>query len=235
MSEQDYMEGLEGEGLEGFVGNAVTTGYLSLVQPGSTATLDGSLPGTWRNSATNENYGPIVKVIPLAFKTVWTEREKDPPFATVGRYEPNGIEVRIERPKPGVRGFPKMFNPQSGNKIEELFIYAVMLEDYPEAGVLYFSPTASSMRTCKNWNSLLRSQRLPSGKPAPIFGYSWELGLTLEKNPNQPANMLAKFTSVTRGTLISKAMLFDNVKPALAQSANIALLAAPEKSGELEE
>jgi hypothetical protein len=231
----EYFDGLEGQGLDSIDQNAVSTAYLSMVQPGSTAISAETPAGTWRNSATNDSYGPTVQVIPLAFKTVWTERDNTPPFMTVGRYEPNSIEVRVDRPKPGTRGFPKMTNPETGNKVEELFIYACTLEDYPEAGVLYFSPTASSMKACKQWNSQLRSQRLPNGKLAPIFAFSWSLQLELVQNPNQPANLMAKFVRATRGNIVNKDLFFGYVQPAIAAAQNIALLAAPEQSGDAEE
>jgi hypothetical protein len=230
----DYFDGLEGEGLDGLTGAALATAYLSMIQPGSTATLNGAKPGTWRNSATDDNYGPTVKVIPLAFKTVWTERDAVPPYATINRYEPNSIEVKVVRPKAGQRGFPKMFNPETNNQIQELFIYAVLLEDYPEQGILYFSPTVSSMKTCKTWNSQLRSQRLPNGRSAPIFAFSWELTLDLVQNPVKPADLLTKFVSVRRGNIVDKDLFFNSVQPQLSAAANVAMLAAPEISGDAE-
>ena len=234
--EQDtsYFDGLEGSGLDAIDQNAVSTAYLSMIQPDSTAITETAKEGTWRNSATDENFGTSVEVIPLAFKTVWTERQSDPPFMTIGRYEPNSIEVKIERPKPGKRGFPKMTNPETGNKVEELFIYACMLKSKPEDGVLYFSPTVGSMKACKQWNSLLRSQRLPNGKLAPIFAFSWVLDLEIVQNPVRPASNICKFTRVTRGELVAKELFFGNIQPALTAAQNIALLAAPEKSGDAE-
>jgi hypothetical protein len=232
-----YFDNLAGQGLDGFTADTVSTAYLSMVQPGSTAALTDE-PGTWRNSATGENYGTNVEVIPLAFKTVWTERDKDPPYTTVGRYEPHGIDVTTTYPKAGQRGFPKLTNPVTGNQVQELFIYAVVLKDHLDAGVLYFSPTVGSMRTCKAWNSLLRSQRLPSGKPAPIFAFSWMLHLDLVQNPakpNNPNEKIAKFTKAHIESIVAKDLFFTTVQPQLANANNIALLAAPEKSGDVDE
>jgi hypothetical protein len=228
----DYFAGMEGAGLEELTGAALSTAYLAMVQPGSGPTLSGHEAGTWRNSATDENFGTSVKVIPMAFKTVWTERNRESPFETVGRYEPHSIEVNIVPPKPGTRGFPKMTNPKTGNEVQELFIYAVVQADNPSAGVLYFSPTAGSMRACKNWNSQLRSQRLPNGKLAPIFGFEWTLDLDLVTNPTKPAEKIAKFVRATRGALVEKDTFVSYVQPQLTVAQNITLLAAPEQSGD---
>jgi hypothetical protein len=233
---EDYFDGMAGEGLENFTAETVTTAYLSMVQPGSSAEV-GHQAGTWRNTATDEGLGYIIEVVVLAFKTVWVERSKDPPYGTVGIYAPNGIEVNIERPKPGTRGFPKMTNPLTGNQVQELFIYAIVLKELPEAGVLYFSPTVGSMRTCKQWNAKLRSQRLPSGRLAPLHAFSWLLETGLVQNPakpNNPKEQICKFTKVTIGSLLLKDWHITYVTPQLEIAKNVQLLAAPEKSGDTE-
>jgi hypothetical protein len=233
-NDENYFAGMEGQGLEGFTADTVSTAYLSMVQPGSSAAISNE-PGTWRNSATDENFGPSVSVIPMAFKTVWTERDSQPPYMTVGRYEPNSINVDIKRPKAGQRGFPTMTNPETGNKIEELFIYACVLEKDPQGGILYFSPTVGSMKACKAWNSQLRSQRLPNGTLAPIFAFAWELQLEMVQNPVKPAEMVTKFVRAVRGNLVAKDLFVSYVQPQLKAAANVAMLAAPESSGDVEE
>jgi hypothetical protein len=236
-SEQDYLGSFEGYGLDGFTQDTVSTAYLAMVQPGSSASLTDE-PGTWRNSATGANYGSVVEVIPLAFKTVWVERDKDPPYGTVGRYEPHSINVNVERPKPGQRGFPKMFNPITNNKVEELFIYAITLKDFPDAGILYFSPTVGSMKACKAWNSMLRSQHLPSGKSAPIFAFSWLMTLALVQNPakpNNPNEKITKFVRANIGSIVAKDLFTSYVQPQLTGASNILLIAAPEVTGDTEE
>jgi hypothetical protein len=229
-----YLDAMAGDGLDGFADpNSVSTPYLSMVQPQSQIVSEDVKPGQWRNSLTGELYGPTVEVIPLAFKTVWTERTSTPPFTTVGRYLPNSIEVAIERPKPGVRGFPKMTNPTTGNKVEELFIYACVLKQAPNEGLIYFSPTAFSMKTCKQWNAMLRSQRLPSGKIAPIYAFSWNL--TLELARTSSGNTAARFAKVTRGTIADYSLFTSYVQPQLSYAQNVAALAAPENTGDMED
>jgi len=232
--DQNYFDEFSGEGLEGFTQDTVSTAYLGMVQPGSSPTMHGHEAGTWRNSATEDNMGKSIELVILAFKTVWTERSKDPPYNTVGRYDPKSIDVQTEYPKPGTRGFPKMTNPLTGNKVEELFVYACMQKDAPENGIMYFSPTVGSMRTCKQWNAQLRSQRLPSGKIAPIYAFSWILDLDLVQNPAKPAEKITKFVRVTRGELLQKEVFLGTVKPQLIAASNVAMLAAPEMSGDTE-
>lgn len=231
--DQSYLNEMSGMGLENFDANSVSVAYLSMVQPGGQASVEHT-PGTWRNSATNKNYGPSVKVIPLAFKTVWVERDKDT-FMTVGRYEPRSIEVTTTYPKPGQRGFPKMTNPQSGNNVEELFMYAVLIADHLDDGVLYFSPTVSSMKACKQWNTLIKSARQADGTPGGMASFIWTLYLELVQNPakpNNPNEKICKFTKVTNEGPTSKDLWQDTIKPQLVNARNIQLLAAPEASGD---
>lgn len=211
-----FLDGMEGEGFEDMGANATSIAYLSLVQPDSGVEDADNEAGTWRNSATGRNYGNDVKVVAVAFRTIWSEREADPPFRTVGRYPVNGINVEIRQPPKGKRGFPKMINPETGNEVQELFVYAVILPDYLEDGVLYFNPTVGSMKTCKSWNSQLKGQLLPNGVQAPIFAFDWTLHSELVPNPQQPTKQVAKFTKVARGSIVGKELFEDTIKPQLA-------------------
>ena len=212
--ETSFLEGLEGQGLETITANEQAIPYLGMVQPDGTAAADGATPGVWRNSATGEEYGQIVTVVPLAFRTIWNERDAEPPFSTVGRYAPHSIEVTVQQPKGG-KGYPKMINPQTGNEVQELYIYAVMLPEHPEAGVLLFNPTVSSMRACKSWNTQLKGQILPNGAQAPIFANSWNLVIDLVDNPAKKGAKMAKLVKVQKDSLIKKELFETYVKPQL--------------------
>lgn len=214
--DMSFMEGMSGEGFEDMGANATSIAYLSLVQPDSSAENTDNPAGTWRNSATGRGYGNMVRVIPLAFRTIWNEREADPPFRTIGRYPVGGIEVETRMPPKGKRGYPKMINPETGNEVQELFVYAVILPDFPEDGVLYFNPTVGSMKTAKTWNSQLKSQLLPNGVQAPIFAYQWNLVAELVPNPQQPSKEIAKFTKVMRDSIVNKDLFTGSVQPQLA-------------------
>lgn len=211
-----FLEGMAGQGFEDMGANATSIAYLSLVQPDSGAEDDESPAGTWRNSATGRNYGNSVKVIVLGFRTIWSEREADPPFRTVGRYPVGGIQVELRQPPKGKRGYPKMINPESGNEVQELFVYAVTLPDYPEDGILYLNPTVGSMKTAKSWNSQLKGQLLPNGVQAPIFAFQWVLFSGLVPNPQQPSKEVAKFTKVMRDVIVNKELFTEHVQPALS-------------------
>ena len=218
LASEDYsfMEGMAGEGFEDMGANATSPAYLGLVQPDSSVEDKDNPAGTWRNSATGRNYGNVVRVVVVAFRTIWSEREEDPPFRTVGRYPVNGIPVEIKQPPKGKRGFPKMINPETGNEVQELFVYAVILPDHPEDGVLYFNPTVGGMRSAKQWNSQLKGQLLPNGVQAPIFGFSWDLYADLGPNPQQPSKNMAKFTKASRNSLVGKDLFESVVKPQIA-------------------
>lgn len=213
--DMDFMDEYAGQGLDTISSNEQAIAYLGLVQPDSQFVSDDCPAGSWRNSATGKCYGTNVRVVPLAFRTVWNEREADPPFTTVARYAPNSIEVEVKPVKNGKRGFPKMFNKETGNEIQELYIYAVTLPDHPEDGVLYFNPTVGSMRACKSWNTQLKGQLLPNGKQAPIFGFTWNLLAELVPNPQQPSKEIARFTKAVKDVVVTKDLFEASVKPQL--------------------
>lgn len=212
--DMSFLDGMEGQGLDTITANEQAVGYLSMVQPGSSAESEENPAGTWRNTATGENYGEIVKVVPVAFRTIWSERSNEPPFGTVGRYAPGQIQVKTVLPKNG-KGYPKMINPETDNEVQELYVYAVMLPEHPEAGVLYFNPTVGSMRACKAWNTMLKTALLPNGAHAPIFGFCWNLQLELVQNPQKPTEKIARFTRAFKDTIVPKDLFVDNIKPQL--------------------
>lgn len=214
--DMSFMDEYAGQGLDTISSNEQAIAYLGLVQPDSQFVSDDCPAGTWRNSATGKCYGETVRVIPLAFRTVWNEREAEPPFTTVARYAPNTIEVDVRPVKNGKRGFPKMFNKATGNEIQELYVYAVALPDYPEDGILYFNPTVGSMRACKSWNTQLKGQLLPNGAQAPIFGYTWNLIAELVPNPQQPSKDIARFTKAMKDVIVNRELFETSVKPQLA-------------------
>lgn len=223
----DYLNEYAGNGLDE-LNNAKAMAYLSLVQPGSVGDEKEGDAGTWRNSATGTNFGSEVRVIPIAFHVIWSERQNVAPYATVARYIPHSIEVETRMPPKGQRGYPKMFNPTTGYEVQELYVYAVILPDYPEEGVLFFNPTVGSMRACKSWNTHITAQRLPNGKPAPVFAFSWKLQAELQPNPQSPKELIAKFVRAVKVELTPKALFMDVVKPAIATASTLLLTDATE-------
>lgn len=231
-AQTNFLDGYEGQGLDTITTDTMSTAYLGMVQPNSQPTMNGHEAGTWRNSATDENYGNVVTVVPVAFRTIWSERSSEPPFNTVARYEPNAVAVEIKPVKPGQRGFPKMINPATGNEIQELFVYACIIPEHPEAGVLLFSPTVGSMKACKNWNAQLRGQLLPNGKPAPIFAYSWNLALELVQNPNKPAEKVTRLARVEKNAFIDEGLFTEVIQPQLNTVTKAVLSITADESAE---
>lgn len=233
--EDEFLGEFAGAGLNGITTNEMAVPYLGLVQPDTEAAANGATPGTWRNSATGESYGNVVTIVPLDFKTIWSERDTEPPYGTVGRYEPHSIQVNIQQPKNG-KGYPKMINPDTDNEIQELYVYAVMLPEHPEAGVLLFNPTVSSMRTCKAWNRQLKSQILSNGAQAPIFAFTWNLAADLVDNPNKKGAKMAKFVKAEKNAKITRELLDTSIKPQLPtiQTAVLSLTSGPEETADAE-
>ncbi len=210
-----FLEDFAGVGLESITASEQAIPYLGLVQPDSEAANDGATPGVWRNSATGEEYGNVVSAVVLAFRTIWSERDSEPPFGTVGRYVPHSIDVTTQLPKGG-KGYPKMINPETGNEVQELYVYGLLLQDHPEAGVLLFNPTVSSMKTCKSWNTQLKSQLMSNGGQAPIFAYVWELACDLVDNPAKKGAKMAKFVKVQKASVINEDLFTTYIKPQLS-------------------
>lgn len=227
----NFLESMAGMGLDSIGQNEQALTYLGMVQPDGSAAADGATPGQWRNSTTGEQYGEVVTVIPVAFKTIWVERDANPPCLTVGRYEPQTIEVEIKQPANG-KGYPKMINPKTGNEVQELYLYAIILPEHPEAGILYFNPTVGSMRTCKQWNTQLKSQLLSSGAHAPIFAYSWDLACALVDNPAKKGAKMAKFVRAQKNSQITENLFTQTIKPQLQAVQQSVLALTSQEEGE---
>lgn len=238
MAKEDtsFLEDLAGAGLETITANEQAIPYLGLVQPDSEAAANGATAGVWRNSATGEEFGNLITVIPLAFRTVWSERDSEPPFGTIGRYVPHSIEVNIQQPKGG-KGYPKMINPETNNEIQELYVYAVIIPEKPEAGILLFNPTVSSMRACKQWNTQLTGQILTNGAQAPIFAYSWDLACELVDNPAKKGAKMTRFCKAQKSSIIPRDLFEQYVKPKLPaiQQTLLSITAGPDEEGSEEE
>ena len=216
-----YFDNYAGAGTETLTGSSVGLPYLSLIQPSSEAAVGGEV-GVWRNSLTGATYGKQIKVIPLAFRTIWVERQSEAPYGTVGRYPVGGIKVELRQPTGG-KGYPKMVNPATGNQIQEMFVYVLMLAEHPEDGIMYYTPALSSMKTAKGWNTQLRSQVLPNGVQAPIFAYDWTLVSDMVQNPKQPAQQIAKLISAVKGSIVDKNIFQTYVEPKLQTASQEAL------------
>lgn len=232
MNDLSFLEDYAGAGLEDMNGSAVSVPYLAMVQPGTQATLDGIPAGHWRNSATNEDYGETINVVVLDFKRIWVERSKDPNQLTAARYEPDSIKVEMKYPPKGQKGFPTMYNPDTGNEIQEQFMYVLVLPEHPDAGYLLFNPAVGNMKACRSWNSRIRGQLIPdTNKQAPSFAFIWTLGLVMVQNPQKPAEKIARLSIVGRQGIIEQGLLETAIKPKL-EMAKREILALTDSSAE---
>lgn len=225
---EDFLDQFAGEGLEGFDQSTVSTPWISIMQDKTKHVVDGLCEsGVWRNSATGTVYGKKLRVVPVAFKVVWNERDGET-GNTVANYEPGSIELKAIKSKTG-RGFPKMVNPETDNKVDETFLYAVVLADAPQEGYCLLQASMGSIGTFKRWNAQLRAQILPTGKKAPLYAYVWELILGDEQAKNANGQLYYKLNDVKRAELVSKQLFIEGIQPnrQLALTAQMAL-AAPE-------
>lgn len=230
----DWMKDYQGVGQESLSADVRSVPFLNLVQPDSSMVSDETPPGTWRNSSNGRSYGSMVRVSPLAFHVIWAERDPKT-YKTVARYEPRSIEVEVRQPRAGEQGYPKMYSKASGNEVQEQYVYALILPDFPEDGVLYFNPSLVSMKTCRNWNTMLFGQTLGNGIQAPIFAFSWNLCAQMVPNPRQPNKEIAKFVKAQRDSLVGKEFFEANINPQLATIKQATLLIANSEESEPEQ
>lgn len=231
-TQENFLSEYAGQGFDSMTAKEMSSAWLSLVQSNSTAVADqGIEPCQWRNSATGDVYGKEVKVVVLDFTTVWCE--KDPVNGrTVARYAPNSIKVEQRLPpKNAANQFPKMYNPQTGNEIQELFMYALALADHPEAGTLLYNPPVGNMKTLKGWNKQMHSQLMADGRHFPIFGYTWKLVCDWVKTTQGRACQLVR---VEKENPITKDLFVSTLKPQLelVKGADMIALSAPEETEE---
>ena len=227
--DDSWMDECAGQGLDKITQDMTGVAYLSMIQPGSQYDQPESPAGQWRNSATGQVYGPNIKVMVVDITTIWSERDKDPPFMSVGKYPPGSLKPKIVKPPAGKRGYPKMYNPASGNEILELPAYALRLVDDEATGVAFFIPSVSSLKGVKTWAGKLKTQRTSSGKSAPLQGFIWELGIELIKNPQKASEKIAVLATSIRGAPVDPEFYFKNVKPFLGSANNVLLIGASEE------
>lgn len=233
-TQEDFLSQYAGQGFESMTAKEMTSAYLSLVQDGSDVVEQGIEAGQWRCSSTGEVYGKEVKVVVLDFTTVWCEKDAVT-GKTVARYAPNSIKVDTRLPpKNATNQFPKMFNPDTGNEIVELFMYAVTLADHPEVGTLLYNPPVGNMKVLKSWNKMMHSQIMPNGKRFPIFGYVWTLCCDSVKT--KQGKKVWQLVSVKKETPITKELFTDALKPQIeaVKNVNMIALSAPEEEAEPE-
>jgi len=220
----DFLDAYARQGPSEIGQDAVSMSYLSILQDLSDAVKNKiAEAGQFFNTGTQMALGTEVRVIPVAYKPVWDEREVG--GITVARYEPFSIEVQ-EVPTPaGKKGFPKKINPLTGNEIISTFAYAVVLADHPDAGFLMLTAGVGSMKTFRRWNTMLQQIKTPSGMPGEIFLKVWKMTCSskISKTTNKTYYGL---DAVTDDGWVDKDVFAQAVIPARQNSTQL-LLSAP--------
>jgi hypothetical protein len=233
-SEADFLNEFAGEGVKDITAEAVATPWISIMQEKTQHVIDGECEaGVWRNSSSGVTYGKTIRVIPVSFKVIWNEKDAD--GKTVANYEPGSIHVEHVPARAG-QGFATMKNPDSGFKVEETFLYAVVNADAPHEGYCLLQASMGSIGTFKRWNAQLRAQILPNGARAPLFAYVWELSIGDDQARNKRGQMFYKMTDVRRAELISKQVFLDGVQQnrQIALNAQLAIAAPAEGDATVE-
>lgn len=220
----DFLNAYAGQGMDTIDQSVVSMAFLSISQDLSDVVTGKIMDaGLFYNSATQQALGTEVRVVPVAFKKVWDER--DAGGKTINRFEPGSVEY-TEQPVPaGKRGFPKKIS-KDGNEIVETFAYALVLPDYPEAGFLMHTAGIGSMKTYRRWNTQLGQMRLANGDQAPIYGKIWTLKAESKLSKTVGKNFYAMVDAVDSGWIANDDFFRKTIKPS-ADSANQLLLAAP--------
>lgn len=221
----DFLNAFGREGKSEIGQNAVAASYLTILQDLSDAVKNRAAePGVFFNTGKQQALGTEVRVIPVAFKTVWDEKEKG--GTTVARYEPYSIPV-TEQPVPaGQKGYPKKINAQSGNEVVETFAYAVVLADDPSAGFLLMTAGVGSMKAFRRWNTALQQIRTPDGSaPGEIYFKVWRLVAESKVSKTTGKTFYAMTNAIDEGW-VNEQLFINSVKPARIASQQL-MLAAP--------
>lgn len=219
-----FLDEVAGQGFENMGAGEVATPLLLISQALSQNVADGTMPvGHFYNSITGKDYGASVKVVVCHFDKMWYEWKPDQ-GGLVGRYPVGGLE--------GVTGDNFTGMKHGENKVEEKYVYLVMLPDYPEDGFLVFGSTGGNLKYLKGWNTQMRYLRTPSGKPAPVFSAIWEL--TLNKDKNKAGNIYYSCNKEGKSSIrfaewVSKEQFTEYVLPA-RQVADQAIALADNRS-----
>jgi hypothetical protein len=176
----DFLAGVAGDGLDGISLKSMALKYLQITSGNSarvTAEVN-SLPiGVFCVTGVTESFGSAVTLIPVGVEEVWIEKDSDLNNAgqgkTLATYKPYDPNIHVERIPKG-NGYFTMINSITGKKIIDTLVYAFVIPENMDLGVVFFTVPLGSMKVIRMWNTTLKSQRLPSGKSAPLYAKKWK-------------------------------------------------------------
>lgn len=170
-----FLDGVSENGFENMGAGEVSTPLLLIAQPLSKVVTDDKVKaGHFYNSITGEDYGDEVRLIVCHFDKMWYEWLPEQ-GGLAGRYPVGSVAVNGDK-------WSGMTNAETGNKIEEKYVYLVYLPDHPEAGLMVFASTGGNMKYLKGWNTQMKYLRTPGGRQAPVFAAIWALKIGKDKN-----------------------------------------------------
>lgn len=170
-----FLDGESENGFENMGAGDISTPLLLIAQPLSKVVTDDKVKaGHFYNSITGEDYGDEVRLIVCHFDKMWYEWLPEQ-GGLAGRYPVGSVEVNGDK-------WSGMTNVETGNKIEEKYVYLVYLPDHPEAGLMVFASTGGNMKYLKGWNTQMKYLRTPGGRQAPVFAAIWTLKIGKDKN-----------------------------------------------------
>jgi hypothetical protein len=177
-----------GAGMEDLDREEIAIPMLAILQKGSPqcdpddgAFIDGAKPGMIFNTASEELYDGEsgIYVVAVFRKRSWIEWvPKNAGGGFVGEYdaEPAGV-ARSDDPNQSGYFLP------NGNQINDtrtFLVYLIHKDGTYEPAML--SMTSTQIPKAKKWVAVINKQRLPNGKPAPIYYRIWHLLTIPESN-----------------------------------------------------
>lgn len=148
---------------------------------GSASQISGLEAGHFFNSLTSKVYGEEVNVIFQKF--FHSFREQTP--GDLGEFvrSIDAAEFEALKAAGAIEFKGSSWVLPSGNVIKETWNYMVLLPNDPEAGVVRLAIGAGGRKYCDAWNSMIRTARLPNGRPAQPYTVVWRIKLALETSP----------------------------------------------------
>lgn len=180
--ELSFLDDHAGEGTEGIQSRIPFLKQIAGDAPelveGSSKYLPAAKAGDFIHEATGTVLGKKLKVIPVKFLPVWQKwtpgDEKGNNKEFRGRFIPNSIPIV---------GDPfKDATTSDGCVIKNAYEIYCLLADHLEFGLVCISLSPAKIKDGNAFGSLVLAKRLPSGKPAPVWGSVWQISSVYQES-----------------------------------------------------
>ncbi len=136
----------------------------------------GAQEGMFFNTVTKEVYGPILNVVVLKFERIFIEWLPER-GGLVNYHSPEHAEQIAEDKT--VFG---AWKTESGNILQENYVYFVLLDDRMDEGVAILSLASTGIKIAREWNRLMTTHIMENGKRALPFYLVWTLETEYREN-----------------------------------------------------